>query len=88
VYAFFSDSLVVAGWADDCPERAEGAVRVVQECELDGNDCRTFSGADRGALVALLQDNRDGGENVDGKAQAQLQDIRATMDKVATEVCL
>jgi hypothetical protein len=76
------------GKEDDGLERAE-AVRVVQKCRRSGGDYRTLSEGDQAALVALLQDNRDArnrGTDVVGNIQIQLQDIRTTTDKIASEV--
>lgn len=82
---FFHD---VLGNADDSPERAE-AIRIIRESRQNGGGYKSLLEADQGALLALLQENRDARETgVVGKPQIQLQDIRLTMEKVNTEVRL
>jgi hypothetical protein len=89
-FAFFivySTYFFFLGKEDDGPEGAE-AVRIVQKCRRSGGDYRTLSEADQAVLVTLLQDNRNarnGGSEVVGN---QLQDIRITTDKIASEVSI
>jgi hypothetical protein len=77
-----------SGKEHDGSERAE-AVRIVQACKRCGGDYRALSEADQAALVALLHDNRKAREceaDIMEDPQIQLQDIRTTTERIATEV--